>query len=791
MFVASFVETKKQSIITEKDLNLLWRIVKTNWYIPILIVPFFYLAGYFYAYKQIDVYQAQTQLLLNKNDEYSSGNVVTDAGALYIDNSNEMKVIGSYDIMKETMRRLKDRLQVSYYIVGRVRVTEQFNGLPFEVIVSNVNRSWYEVPLDIRIVDYDHYEITLPDKNVQPIKGEFNKELINVDFNITIRRTSIFDKDLVASFQSTNYQIIIHSTEWLITNFQMGMSVENPEYTNILEIKMKDIIPERALLVLDTLNQVYTENTLKSKIELNEKTIVYIDKQLDEISYNLKNIEDTMQSYKSRKNILDLDWERSDYFEKLSTLDRQRNTYNFEIEALNDLEKYIIEDKDPQFLPPNVFVIEREGFMKTAVNELYTKQIELNQTYSKAKENYPGITDLKQAINKLKQDLLIYINNARKATQKMIENVNTQINSYIGGVQQIPTKQRDILNIQRKVNVSEQLYNFLLERRANTRIARASIIPNVKIIEQPRNMGVVEPNKTKIINSFMSFGLMIVFVIIALRIFFFTRIKSVNHLKELTDLPVIGVLPLLKVSVDKGIVVDEQPNSKISEAFRNLRTNLQYANIDAQARSFLVTSHAPGEGKTFTSVNLATILAKTGKRVVILELDLHKPRVFKVLNAQPTIGISTHIAGLNSFDEIISKTIIENLDCVFAGPIPPNPSELVLSEKLKELVLACKEKYDYVIIDTPPAGLLSDAIYLMQFVDASLFVLNTKSANKKVVNFVQNLAAANKIKNMFLILNGVRSLSGKYYYKGYGYTYGYGYGYGYGKGYGQGSYKKI
>ncbi|MBN8692473.1 MAG: polysaccharide biosynthesis tyrosine autokinase [Bacteroidetes bacterium] len=785
------METKKQSIITEKDLNLLWRIVRTNWYIPILIVPFFYLAGYFYAYKQIDVYQAQTQLLLNKNDEYSSGNVVTDAGALYIDNSNEMKVIGSYDIMKETMKRLKDRLQVSYYIVGRVRVTEYFNGLPFEVIVSNVNPGWYEVPLDVKIIDYDHFEITLPDKTIQPIKGEFNKELINVDFNLTIRRTSIFDKGLVGSMQSTNYQIIIHSVEWLIANFQRGMSVENPEYTNILEIKMKDIIPERALLVLDTLNQVYTENTLKSKIELNEKTIVYIDKQLDEISFNLKNIEDTMQSYKARRNILDLEWEREDFLEKLSSLDNQRSTYNFQIEALNDLEKYIIEDKDPQFLPPNVFVIEKEGFMKEAVQELYSKQIELNKIYNTAKESYPGINDLKQTINKLKQDLLIYINNARKATTKMIENVNSQMRSYVGDVQQIPSKQRDILNIQRKVNVSEQLYNFLLERRANTRIARASIIPNVKIIEQPRSMGVVEPNKSKIINSFMSFGLMIVFVLIALRVFFFTRIKSVNHLKELTDLPVIGVLPLLKVPVDKGIVVDEQPNSKISEAFRNLRTNLQYANIDAQARSILVTSFAPGEGKTFTSVNIATILAKTGKKVVILELDLHKPRVFRMLGAQPQIGITTHLAGLNSFEEIIGKTAIDNLDCVFAGPIPPNPSELVLSEKLKELIIRCKENYDYVIIDTPPAGLLSDAIYLMQFVDASLFVLNTKSANKKVVNFVQHLVDANKIKNMFLILNGVRSLSGKYYYKGYGYTYGYGYGYGYGKGYGQGSYKKI
>lgn len=781
------METKKQAIITEKDLNLLWRVVKSNWYIPILVIPIFYAIGVFYAYRQIDVYAASTQLLLNKNDEYYSGNVVTDAGALYIDNANEMKVIGSYDLMKETIRRLKDKLQVSYFIIGRVKTAEQFTGNPFKVKINNINPEWYESIVDFKILDYNTYELSFTsNQQVKTFRGKFEEELVNVDLDILVKREPRFSPDIVPTISALNYQITIHSMDWLIAKFQSNMSVQNPEYTNILSVTIEDIIPEKATLVLDTLNQVYAENSLKSKIELNEKTLLYIEKQLDEIKDNLKNIEDTMQNYKERKNILDLDWEKGDFLGKLSNLDRSISNYKMEIEALNDLEKYIIEDKDPQFLPPTVFIAEGKGFMQTAVNELYNDQIKLDKMYGMAKENYPGVNDLKQSIKKLKQDLLVYINNTRKATYKMIENVNGEILSYIGEIKVLPGKQRDLLNIQRKVTVSEGLYNFLLERRASTRIARASIIPTVKVIEVPRNIGVVRPDKDKLKNSYLTVGLLVAALIIVIRAFFFSKIKNVNHLKELTDLPVIGVLPFIKTQSDKGIAVDEQPNSKISEAFRNLRTNLQYANIDSQARSFLVTSFSPGEGKTFSSINLATILAKTGKRVALLELDLHKPRVSRVMGVQPKIGISTYLAGLNTLEEITEKTVIENLFCIYAGPIPPNPSELVLAEKMKELIINAKNNYDYVIIDTPPAGLLSDAIYLMQFVDAALFVLNTKVATKKVVSFVQNLVANNNLKNVFLILNGVKNLSGKYYYKGYGYTYGYGYGYSYGYGYGKG-----
>ncbi len=798
------METKKQSVVSERDLKLLWRIVRCNWYIPIIFLPLFYLAGRFYTHRLTDIYQASSQIILNRSDNYYQNNVLTDAGfygnSSYIDNSNELRILSSYDIMQETVSRLKDRLQVSYFIVGRVLTSEQFTGVPFVVKVSTIKSSWYELPFDFKVVDYDNYELSYSD-GVQKVtkKGQFEKELIDTSFNFVflISRAPNLTRNTASGISLLSYQFVPHALETLITQFQANIMVENPAYTNILKISLEDVIPERAVLVLDTLNQVYSQSSLKAKFELNEKTLLYINKQLDEINVDLKNIEDTMQDYKQKNNILNLEWEQSDYFTKLSGYDAQKTTFQLEIEALNDLEKYIIEDKDPQFLPPSAYLAEKGGFMGNAIAELYDMQLKLNQVYNVAKENYPGIADIKQNIKKLKQDLLVYINNSRRAVQQIITNINGEINNYIASIKLIPPKQREMINIQRKVNVSQSLYNFLLEKRANTKIAQASIVPNVKIIESPRNIGSFKPDKSQIIKAYLTTGFFIVMIFILVRSFFFSKIKTADHLKELTELPVIGILPQHIGLTDKGVVVDEQPNSKVSEAFRNFRTNLQYANIDIQSRTFLITSLSPGEGKTFTSVNLATVLAKTGKRVVLMELDLHKPRIFRALEENVKIGISTYLVGQSNFEEIITKTKIDNLWCLFAGPIPPNPSELILSDRMKELINLAKRNFDYIIIDTPPAGILSDAIYLMQYVDASIFVLNTKHATKRVVNFVHDLVNLNNINNMYFLLNGVKKLSGKYYYKGYGYTYGYGYGYGYNNryggygGYGYGGYGKA
>jgi capsular exopolysaccharide synthesis family protein len=787
--VAKASTHKGQSIVSQKDFNFIVRLLKANWWVPLVFLPLFYAIGEFYIYRITTVYKASTEFLLKTNDTYYQNNVLSDASfysyGTYVDNLNEIRVLQSYDLASEAVDKLTDYLQISYFIVGKVRTTEQFSGMPFKIKVNSLNPAYYETPFDFKILDYNRYEISFKKNGVdEVIQGEFNKNLINLDFGIVVNRSEMFPPSTANAFRGIFYQFQVHSKEYLIERIRSNLKIENPEYTNILKVELKDIIPERATLILDTLNSVYAQSKLKTRLELNDRTIEYIDIQLDQISESLKGIEDTMQNYKEKKSIINLEWEQNDFLSKIGAYDGQRSRLQLQLRELNNLEKYIIEDKDPQFLPPGVFVSEKEGFMGKAVNELYTKQIELNKMLSIAKETNPSVLELRENIKKTKQDLLVYINNTRSASKLQMENLDKEIYNYIGSVKMIPGKQRDILNIQRKANVSEQLYNFLLEKKASTRIARASIVPDVKIVEAPRYNGIDSPDKSKIERQFLSVGLLFSVIIIFVRVAFYTKIKTVEHLKELTNLPLIGVLPMIKQPDSEGIVVEQSPNSVIAEAFRNVRTNLQYANVDVKAKTYLVTSFLPGEGKTFTSSNLSAILAKTGKKTVVIELDLHKPRVYTHFGIKPpTVGITTFIAGQSSYEEILTQTIIPNLFCIYAGPIPPNPSEMVLSEKMKELLERVKREFDYVIIDTPPASLLSDSIYLIQYVDASIFVLNTRTSNKKVINFIESVRESNNINNIMLLLNGVVRPKRRYYYQGYGYSYGYGYGYGYGKGY--------
>jgi capsular exopolysaccharide synthesis family protein len=788
---------KKQntSVLKFDDIKVIWRTIAQNWYLPVILVPIFYLIGYFIAYRQFETYQVSTQLLLKNNDQYSKGSVINEGdfyggiSGSFVDNSNETRVIKSFDLIEKAVDKLKTRLQISYYIVGRVRTKEEFDGMPFSVSVNTINPGFYELPFSFKIISDKAYELSYrdDDKEIKQ-QGFFGKELITINYDLLI---SADPMTAVAINERKNiqYEFRIHSLESMVYSFQARLKIDNPDYTNILRLSIEDNLVNRAKLFLDTLSKIYIDNSLKSRFSLNERTLQYIDRQMAEVSAQLKIFEDTMQNYKSNKGILDLSHEEADYFKKLSNYDDERTKLNLQIEGLNDLEKYIIEDKDPQFLPPSAFVNNSDAFLVKSAGQLYNLQTQLNDMRNSSKEKNYAVTQVENNIKKTKQDLLVYINNARNALKRVIENVSTEIDTYIGSIKTIPKKQRDLLGIQRNLSVNEGLYNFLLQKRANTYIARASIIPETKVIESSRPSGKVSPDKNKIIMQYAFAGGIISLLIVLIRFFFFTTIQNMIELKEVTDTPVIGDLIQVKNLAPIGIVVDEEPKSQIAESFRTLRTNLQYLNTAPGPKIILFTSNAPGEGKTFCSLNLATMLAKGGKKVLLLELDLHKPRVQKALEMIADIGISTIVVKQNTIPECIRKTKIDNLEVLLSGPVPPNPSEMILSNELKDILFYGKANYDYTIIDTPPAGLISDSIYLMQYADISLFVLNTKYANKQIVNFVDELTETNKVHNFAYILNGVRRRNIGYYYSKYGYGYGYGYGHGYGYGYGY-SYKK-
>ena len=273
----------------------------------------------------------------------------------------------------------------------------------------------------------------------------------------------------------------------------------------------------------------------------------------------------------------------------------------------------------------------------------------------------------------------------------------------------------------------------------------------------------LEPDKGKILYMFLSVGFILSLLIIFVRSTFFNTIDSINELKLISDAPIIGEIVKARGS-DSYLVVDSHPRHAITEAFRAIRANLEYMVSDKKSKSILVTSYGAGEGKTYCSINLAAILANAGKKVLLAEFDLHKPKIAKELGLTGEVGVSSVLADKKKITDIILNTSVDNLDVILSGPTPPNASELVLSSNLEDIINFARENYEYIIIDTPPVGFLTDALILMKYADINLFVLRAKEANKEYVNNAIEIRDNNNLKNFAFILNNVKFIKNKYYY---------------------------
>ena len=466
---SALLNRKNAPIISLKDINFIWRIIVKNWWILLGIPLLAFLLSNLYTYRLTIIHKASTELLLKSDETYYKNNLVTDAGFYnyntYVDNSNEQRILQSYDLINEVVSQLKSKIEVSYFIVGKVKTTEQFVGMPFSVEVSSIQPSLFETAFLFRIMNEQMFELTYEyEGELKKINGHFNKDIVTTHFVLKIISNNYIQNAMQNSIQNMLYQFKVHSKDKLISDIQSNLTIENPEYTQILKITLKDILWERAVLILDTLNQVYARSKLKTKFELNDRTIEYIDRQLNDITLSLNSIEDTLQDFKERQSVIDLEWEKNDVFAKIADFDKQRSTTELELAALKDLENYIIQDKDPSFLPPSMYIFEKSGFMNRAVSELYEKQIELSRLSGNSTTDNPSVIDLKSTIKSTKQNLLTYIVNARNAAVQRNKNIEKESNNYILNAKRIPLKQRNILNIQRKSKVSEDLYNFLLKK---------------------------------------------------------------------------------------------------------------------------------------------------------------------------------------------------------------------------------------------------------------------------------------------------------------------------------------
>jgi len=778
---------KEHSLIDADDMRIIGKFISKNWLLIALLPAIAAIVSYVYTYRLPDIYAAKTEIMIKSQESsmvesnlVGATNPYARVYQQYGNMQDQKRVIRSFDLVAKAVSKLD--LGVSYFIVGRLKTTEQFQNPSFTIDVKSINSFLYEKSIDFKIINKDEYSLSYLKGDEQvTVVHNFNEEVTSLDYNI-ITNADLSNREL-STLEDIEYQVVFHSTGSLVSKFVSSMELEDEPYTSILRIQVTDYIPARAKLFLDTLSSIYIDYTLQKEVSINENTLLYINKQLEEVTYILDSLEMNLEKYKANQAILNISREEEEYFNQLTDFEKENRMLELRLSSIFSLREYIITNEEDPLVPPSLYMLD-DDFLKSSINELYTMQIGRSEELFGKTESSQSVRMGDKKMEDLRSTILIYLDKTQKAIYIKMDDLSKQINSIKELIRDVPKTQRDLLNIERRIQVNEKMYLFLLEKRAATVIARASILPESSILEKARPMGVVGPNKTRTIIMATGAGFLLAVLIGFIRFVFFNRIETTRELKAITHLPVITGIPTFEDETGGKIEVVAQPKSAVSEAFRSIRANLPYFSKNKDFKTILVTSLHPGEGKTFVASNLAVMLAKAGKKVLLLDFDLHKPKVHKRFNLKNERGASGYLSGQYSSDEIVNTQVVKNLDIITGGPIPPNASEIILSDQTNVLLSEAREKYEYVIIDTPPLMLISDSQVLVNHSDMALFVLNSKKAHRDGVKYLEEFVDKLENTNVGLILNNIQVKKWRYYYGkmtgnyGYGYSDGYMYHYG-------------
>lgn len=740
-----------------------------SWYIFFGLVALGLTYGYYTAYQKKDIYQSVTELLISKQDADNNnyGYQGLAGYEAYATISNQKRVIKSYDLLAQVSEKLN--WDYAYYQEGRVRTVEMYASPPFDVIEFAQKQGGLG----------NKFTINYKESSSQLILFIGGEELIfdypaNALFfeneYVRIRLNSLKNK-LIGRFMVQKRSLAQN-----VASIASSLSISDFEYTSFIKLSYDDVDPQRSKDVLDTLVNEYIKFNVKAKYTLNDKTLDFIDTQIDEVTRYINQGEYDLESYKAKESIIDLNSEEKRFLNKLIEYDDQIRQWDLQLSTINDLQNFLQSDKSASLMPPLLYLPKNEAFITNMLRQLYDLEFgEKGMVQDRTTDNPQFDYSEKNAKN-LKNELHAYLNETKAAIKKEQVFLQKETESYEKELRRLPQDQREILNYQRKIAVNEKLYNFLLEKRAGVIIDRATISSAAEVVERPRLVGRIGPNRAAIRNSYFTYALVLAILFAAIRFFFFQKFKSVPSLKQWSDLPVLaGVKSFKKEYVPNTI---DYPKLDIAEHYRKIRANLQF--LDAGHKSILLTSMFPGEGKTHNAIHIAALKALGDKKTILLDFDLHKPSVHKKLRIDNSQGMSSILSAAVSDYKMLKQTIFPGFDVIPCGVRPPNPSELVLNERVKSLFKELEADYDCIVIDTPPLHLITDAKELQRYADIYLLVLNTRNASRQTVIDIEEFVGEYSPKNFSLILNGVKSSGILYKYGNYRYKYAYKYGYGYG-----------
>lgn len=747
-------------------------------YLPLIFVALLIgiACSWVYLRYSTPIYAVKARLIVNDDTQQKSSNLLEimklDTRNLSTETEKEMKILNSRDLLSKLVSKLQ--LNVQYSLKGLVKTGQYFKNMPFRLELENPDSIKKSFASEVEIINKDKIRFN---GIIYPVDTLIKSELGLIKWHVF--------PELVSSDEKNKWFVNINSVRSTVGMMEGGLKIEPiSKQSSILDITYVDVLADRGINILTNLIDLYGTTTVDYKSRMSANTLNFLDGRLKLVSEELNGVEKNLQDFKTTQGIIDLGTEGDLFLKQVKESDAKLAETNVQLDVLNKIEQYVTQRNSTKSQIP-ASLGTTDPILIGLLNQLYQAEFELEKTRQISGEKNPQIEVYEGAINKLKPSILSSVNNLKLALISSRQRLLQDNSRITGTLQKIPQKERMLLDISRQQGIKNAIYTFLLQKREESAITAAAILPNYRIIEKPEFAGQVSPINTKIYISGIFIALLLVALYIYIREFANNRLLFRSQIDSKLTTPIISELSFQPSESGGPVVVGLENRSLIGEQFRELRTNLNYVTALTKERSkiILVTSSISGEGKSFVSINTAVSLSLTGARVVLLEFDLRKPKISRELGVLREPGLSNYLINAATENEIIKPhSSITNFNIIPSGPIPPNPAELISGPRLTTLMDYLKLNFDYIIIDTPPVGAVTDAKILASFADCTLYIVRHNYTNISLLELINDVQIKNILPNLNIVFNGitVKTILGYNYAQTYNYSYGYGYGYGYG-----------
>ncbi|MGX5857985.1 GumC family protein [Dyadobacter jiangsuensis] len=754
----------------EKEFNLSEYIRRyyRYWYLFPLFIFLALTAAFFYLQITSPVYSTKTSILIKEEKSIggSQGDILSEMSSQFGGNKtveNEMEVFKSQTLMEQVVKELT--LDVAYTTKSGLRTINLYKTSPIVVKAEVITPFGQKKPLKIHVVDNAHFRF-----NDEESLFSFNQRFNNAWGAFVVTK----------GVPSAVTEVDVHFGE--IKNIAEGilnhLTVEQPNVkSTVLELTYEDSDVQRSKDILNKLLDVYVQSSLNDKNSEASNTLKFIENRLGLITGELGDVEKDVEAYKTNQGITDISAESQLFLENIKENDSKLNEVNTKISILESVENYI-QNSGEGAVAPATYMIDDPVLVSllTKFNELELQRERYARTTS---PNNPLLQTINTQLAGTRQSIRENVQNLKRGmavTKRNLENIN---NRFSAGLRSIPKKEREFVGIKRQQSIKEELYLYLLQKREETALAYASTVTDSRLIDAPiSSFHPIRPKRLMVWLSACASGIIIPILLINLLFLLNNTVQRREDIEKVTHSSILGEIGQMKGNVNgvpgEESIIKMTSRNAVAEQFRALRTNLQYLG-DGNCRVIMFTSSIGGEGKSFVSINLAASLAYSDKRVLLIGLDLRKPTLHERLGVPNRFGASNCLIGQGNYDDFIQSTGVHpKFDVLASGPIPPNPSELLSNGKLPNLLNEMRGKYDYILIDSPPYGLVTDSALIAEHVDATLYIVRFNYTILDHLKRIGDLQRARRFNNLSVIFNGVN------YGAGYGYGYGYGgYGYGY------------